>query len=301
MLLAVLFMGTVSAQTEYLVISRDADDSMVFIVSEDESTLTIEGDSFEIIDRDRILNVLTASIPDVSISRTVTVSISDFTQHIDYDRFEYPSENPTEALMHNLLSGGSITVPSLSFTFDRSGSHIFHWNDDNDEDGIVEYQTEIRVTADGDVIFNTPTARVADPRSSALTVPIVVSDTFESYIVAHNLFEGNPHQTRFETGTPGVFTVQVANDVFSGAGNEWEALLIEPAGRRIEIQIPSYGVTMLGNFRSAVNGDSFDSISMDIPAVYTDNPVILSLLQQLEPGVAGVGNTDNPSVILRME
>ena len=58
---------------------------------------------------------------------------------------------------------------------------------------------------------------------------------------------------------------------------------------------------MLGNFRSAINGDSFDSISMNIPAVYTDNSVILSLLQQLEPGVAGVGNTDNPRIILRME
>ena len=139
------------------------------------------------------------------------------------------------------------------------------------------------------------------PRTGAITqappVTQIVTDTLESYIDSHELIDGIPHQSHFETGT-NVFTVTVRNNVFSGAGNEWEALLIEPAGRRIQVEIPGYGISLIGTFRSAIN-DNFDSISIDIPSSYTDNVAILTFLQRLEP--ARTTPVENPRVILTME
>lgn len=311
-LLAIFTMGVASAQ--YYVIPNQADAGEVFTVTgvtqnsnggfsfdlNDEGFVTLDEGVMGMLSDTTIASPETFSAP-----LTVTIPSSVFS---DNQYFEYPC-NPTSG--NNIVpngtdcGGGRSINPltySMLFTFDDAGVYNFDWGIDGDDERTSKIVVHNNETI---VVHLTSSVRVVAPRTSALTGPapvtVVVSDTFESYIVAHDLFEGTPHQTRFETGTPGVFTVQVANNLFSGAGNEWEALLVEPAGRRIEIQIPSYGVTMLGNFRSAINGDSFDSISMNIPAVYTDNSVILSLLQQLEPGVAGVGNTDNPRIILRME
>ena len=232
---------------------------------------------------------------------------------INHGRFEYPcGQSMIVGSPGNVDCGGSKYVPFVNFEISQAGEYTFLWADD----GENEYQTPIYVGYDGSVAVGasvergvsiTPSVTVATPQGLS-SVAKIATDTLENtayegaYGTIHELFDGLPFQSRFETGTSR-FTISVRNGVFGGAGNEWEILLAsvghDQVGRRFQVSIPSYGISMVGVLNSASDGPSYDTIIVDIPAEYTDNAEILSFLQRIEPAMTLP--VEQPRIILRME